>query len=753
MTQIIEEFEGKLQSALHAHRLGQLETASTLYQDLLKLEPSNTDVLHLLGVLTQQTGQLKPAEEFIRKAIGRNPNIGAYYNSLGNNLTVQGALDAAVEAYKVAIHLQPDTEEFLLNLGETYLQLGQGENTLKLYAHHCQQFTHLTETRFQLASLYFQAGMPLDSIQTYQTLIEQLPGNAAIHNNLAIVLQQTGQFQEALQHFNQALSLNPNYSEALYNRSVLQLDLQEFESAIQGYQTLLQENPDFTQAHQGLGMSYYRLGDVNNAASHFKMASRQAPQKVLQWLAAETLCPILPTSRDEIQAYRQQTRTIINQAVESLSNRQLSQKLDWNWQDLSDTLCRPSFYLPYQGENDLDLRAPFGAFYQGLFSQRYPQWMTPPAGSGQELPTLGILVTSFHEGVFCKYMGGLLEGLCQQGFKLTLICTQSSADIIRQSLSRFNAIQRQVEYLIIPNSLPHAIPAIRAQQLDILFYFESGSDALNYFLPFFNLARIQCTSLGSPVTSGIPAMQYFLSTALIEPEDYQNHYSETCIPFSNIPTAFVPPSFESGMAGREALGLQSNRHYYACPQSLFKIHPEMDALFAGILERDPLAEILLVESYYAPWQAALKRRFEQNIPNHHQRIRFLPRLSYPAYLNLILHADVLLDPLHFNGGVTSLEALAAGTPIITLPQGYARGHMTSGFYQALGVSECTTASSNQYIAQAIAVASNRDYRETLKERIIAGKAHLYDNTQSIQEMAAFFIAAHQGNLKTGGTRW
>ena len=53
-----------------------------------------------------------------------------------------------------------------------------------------------------------------------------------------------------------------------------------------------------------------------------------------------------------------------------------------------------------------------------------------------------------------------------------------------------------------------------------------GTDALNYFLPFLDLAPLQCTGLGKPQTSGIPNLDYFVSSSLVEPESAQENYSE-----------------------------------------------------------------------------------------------------------------------------------------------------------------------------------------------------------------------------------
>ncbi len=49
------------------------------------------------------------------------------------------------------------------------------------------------------------------------------------------------------------------------------------------------------------------------------------------------------------------------------------------------------------------------------------------------------------------------------------------------------------------------------------------------------------------------------------------------------------------------------------------------------------------------------------------RVRFLPTLPHDDFLRLLRAAAVVLDPFPFGGGVTTLEAFAVGTPVVTLP--------------------------------------------------------------------------------------
>ena len=54
-------------------------------------------------------------------------------------------------------------------------------------------------------------------------------------------------------------------------------------------------------------------------------------------------------------------------------------------------------------------------------------------------------------------------------------------------------------------------------------------------------APIQCMAWGHPITSGLPTMDYFLTSQLMEPSDGQSHYSEKLIELPGLSIEFAPP--------------------------------------------------------------------------------------------------------------------------------------------------------------------------------------------------------------------
>src|SRR5262249_23283253 len=107
-------------------------------------------------------------------------------------------------------------------------------------------------------------------------------------------------------------------------------------------------------------------------------------------------------------------------------------------------------------------------------------------------------------------------------------------------------------------------------------------------------------------------------------------------------------------------------------------------------------------------------------------------------LSLVGSADVLLDPIHFGGGNTSFEAFAQGTPIVTLPSPFLRGRITLALYRHMGILDCVADDEQDYIARAVRLGTDADYRQAMRRRIRDASAVLFENPNSVKDLENFF---------------
>jgi predicted O-linked N-acetylglucosamine transferase (SPINDLY family) len=350
------------------------------------------------------------------------------------------------------------------------------------------------------------------------------------------------------------------------------------------------------------------------------------------------------------------------------------------------------------------------------------------------------VVTDRHEKVFLKHMGGILDHMDQDLFELVVIGSYSGIAGIRSTIRDQGAT-----LLAVPNDFDQYVRTIRDAQLDLLYYWEVGTDSFNYYLPFLRLAPVQCTSWGVQVTSGIPQMDYYLSSELVEPEDARGHYTENLVLANTLLTYQKRVSLPSSPKPRDYFGISQEQHCYLCAQQLGKFHPDFDAILAGILRRDAKGVVVATGDTHGGFIAnQLRRRFAETMPDVADRIVFIPLQPIPDYLSLVAAADVLLDPLHFAGLNTSYDGFSLNQPVVTLPARFERSRYTLGCYKKMGLSDCVASDPEQYVDIAVALGTDARFRSQVVERIRQASPVLFDDMEAVREHERIFSLLLRG---------
>jgi predicted O-linked N-acetylglucosamine transferase (SPINDLY family) len=260
------------------------------------------------------------------------------------------------------------------------------------------------------------------------------------------------------------------------------------------------------------------------------------------------------------------------------------------------------------------------------------------------------------------------------------------------------------------------------------------------------MAPVQCATWGHPVTTGSPTIDYFISSELLESAGAEDHYSETLVRLGTLGTYYHRPPRPQTEGARSRFGLTSQQNVYACPQTLFKFHPEYDALLAQILRADPNGVLVLIEGRSTTWTEQLRARFSRTMPDVTERITWLPAIPRETFLQLLATAEVLLDPIKFGGGNTSYEALAVGTPIVTLPGELLRTRITSALYAKAGYMELVVSSADEYVEKAVRLGTDTIYRRAVSGRIRETCGVLYEDEAEVRDLEQFFSDALDGGL-------
>jgi predicted O-linked N-acetylglucosamine transferase (SPINDLY family) len=243
-------------------------------------------------------------------------------------------------------------------------------------------------------------------------------------------------------------------------------------------------------------------------------------------------------------------------------------------------------------------------------------------------------------------------------------------------------------------------------------------------------------------------MDFFFSIEEIEPDagtSAAKHYTEKVITQSLANIFYTAPVLDS-TPSRLKLQLPEG-HLYGCPQTLFKFHPDFDHVMLQILKGDPMAKIVLLEGKFPYWKEIVLNRLKRKSPEVLSRIHWLPALSRSEYIEMLACMDVLLDPFPFGGGNTTLEALAVGTPVVTLPPLFARGRLAHAFYVQMGYTDLITSDPEDYIRTALRLGTDPIARAKASNKIEESRGVLYENMDAVREFEALLEDAHRSVLE------
>ena len=564
------------------------------------------------------------------------------------------------------------------------------------------------------------------------------PGFHEAAFRLGEVLTYLGKLSESIEIFGRLCAVLPQVADIWLKLGQAQEAAGKHAEALGSYQRTVEIAPTSAAAHASLGNLRYFLGDHDEAVADYGRAVAADPLSLKAALGFHLSLPLIYRDSDHLRQSRQRYREgldgIIARSAGFRTRPTLIDELQWS----------NGFYLAYQGMDDTDLQSRFGDFFTDMVRTALPQFfqeIPKRTASGRRL-RVGYVSHFFHKHTVSYYFSGWITRADRDRFETFVYHINPIIDEESRSLAA-----RCDQYRPLTGSIAAIANVIKGDQLDVLIYPEIGMYPKDMWLAALRLAPVQCAAWGHPVTTGLPNIDYFLSAEAMEPVNGETHYREALVRLDGIGVYCERPDLARD-ASRTQLGLPEDRNLYLCPQSLFKIHVDTDDLLAGVAVHDPRALILFFEDYKAPITDAFRRRMRRAFSarglDTDACLRFLPRMGHADYLRVNHLADVMLDTPHWSGGRTSLDAFAAGLPVVTLPGAFSRGRQTCGMLREVGVTELIARDNEEYVVRAVSIASDRALREVLSARITErAPGRIFANERPVRSLEEFLLSVNE----------
>ena len=256
---------------------------------------------------------------------------------------------------------------------------------------------------------------------------------------------------------------------------------------------------------------------------------------------------------------------------------------------------------------------------------------------------------------------------------------------------------------------------IHEDEVDILFDLAGHTGNTGLAALAWKPAPIQLSGLGYMATTGLRAVDYFVTDHYCDPEGSGSEAlyvekllrltSQFCYNgYTNLPASTGTPA-----RGRGHIQFASFNQYQKLRDPVLRAWQE-------IMERVPQSRLLLKNNAYARpgvVQSAYERL--QRLGFDMSRVQF--ECATKDYMWRYLDVDIALDTFPWPGGGTTCDALYMGVPVVSY---YTERHSTRFTYSLLaniGLSDLASTSLSDYVETAVALAGNLDLLDALHREL------------------------------------
>jgi predicted O-linked N-acetylglucosamine transferase (SPINDLY family) len=505
-------------------------------------------------------------------------------------------------------------------------------------------------------------------------------------------------------------------------------------------QTVMRFEPKSAEAYYCVGQAFRDSDHHEQALDCFRKALALKPEYAeARWAAAMQQLPaVYAADADPLRI-----RTAFSLELDELDR----------WFDATRSAqgfnvvgSRQPFFLAYQEENNRDLLRRHG----GLCARLMADWF-----EGQEMPgsderatsglvRVGVVSRFFsNHSVWNAIVRGWFQRLDRRRFVLDAFYLGTKQD--QETLfaaSHASHFERGVK------NLRQWVDAIIRRRPDVLIYPEIGMDPMTLKLASLRLAPVQVATWGHPETTGLSTIDYYLSAEDLEPAGAQSNYTERLVTLPHLGCFYEPREVTPVSPDLGRWGIVGDVPLILCPGVPFKYAPQYDWIFPEIARRLGRCRLIFFTHQVNPnlsekLQARLALAFARKRLNMEDFLVFLPWQNGPGFYGLLRRARVFLDTIGFSGFNTAMQAVECGLPIVTREGRFLRGRLASGILKRMGLRELVARTEEDYVALAVRLVQDAEYREHLRERIEKSRYLLFEDTAPIRALEDFL--ARVGN--------
>lgn len=725
--------------------LGRVSEARRAFEAALKVDAAFSPARLQLARCAARLDDLPQARSHFESVVRQDDANFSAWLELGHVLRRQGDLDAMLVAYRRAMAVAPQRWEAMLSMARGLEEAGQfemaatayhravlaagaaaqrtpgtpGTNDARREGPHPVQLLrtiHWRMARFRLergdAARALEAMRQALMAQRIESQQAPLDVNelAEMQIDLGEILLRLGLDQEAHRAFERASAATAEATLARLAETSFRFNL--WQEAQQVLQRCVARYPHSASAHWNLAHAYAESWQMDEALESLARAEALAPQPGARSMRASIAGrrgeadQALALYRDMGEAEGPTSRMRSSAAMSSL---------------YSDTLSAQEV----------------AALHRRLFLEMGTGARSAKSFSNSRDPErrlrVGLVTADFHhQHPVNIFMQPILSRLDPAAIELTVYFTGVSYDdqtrLARKRVARWVECSGWADGQLARR--------IEIDGIDVLLDL-AGHTSMNRMAMFAQRAApVQASYLGYPGSTGVPNIDWLIADHVVAPAGSDALFSEQVMRLPGTVFCFHPeadyPYPDYGP--RHLVRPLTFGSFNNAP----KLTPRTVALWAAVLKAVPGSRLLLKAPSFKDGGAvtAFRTRFAAH-GIAASRLEFRGPVGLTDMMAEYEDVDIALDPVPYNGGTTTLQALWMGVPVVVLAGQHFVSRMGASFMTALNLDDWVARDDEHYVAVAAAMARDREALLDLKRGLRSRQ----------QQAAAWNIDQHARSLQ------
>jgi predicted O-linked N-acetylglucosamine transferase (SPINDLY family) len=559
----------------------------------------------------------------------------------------------------------------------------------------------LADAHFSLGYLLDRLGKLSEAEQSLRQALRLAPDDPLAHNQLGKVLVRLDRPQQAMVSLREALRLNPNSAHAHSNLASALRMLEQFDAAEQSSRRALALKPDLSAAHTNLGEALAALGRPEEALQSHREAIRLEPASPVGYAGLATALMHAGRLAEAEQSYRQALQ---------LEDPKLAHS------DLMIGHSNLIFTLDLMETTDARAQQEERRRWYSRYAERYAAQAKPHQNIADPERKLRVGYVSAdlrtHSASFA--FAPVIVGHDPAAFEVVCYSGVKREDAVTERLR--GAAQGWRSTLGVSDD--DLAEQIRGDGIDILVDLSGHSEGNRLLVFARKPAPVQVTAWGHATGTGLMTMDYLLADPVLVPREERELYAEEVVDLPCV-LCYEPPQY---MPEVSPLPSSTGEPFtFGCVNRLEKVTDRVIALWGRILASAPDARLLIKDKVLddAELRKRLLSRLHAVAGIASARVVTLGQSPHAAHLTTFHRIDVGLDPFPQGGGISSLEALYMGVPIVTLCGATTPSRLTTSILYLAQMQDWVAKSDDDYVRIALQKKNDLQALVTLRQQLRA----------------------------------